>query len=175
MQHDRCKREKSRKKRPQRSASPTNRPRYRLCHRRFSPLHCHPERSEGSALKIAARVAPASQPAVAWASLPTLTPRQHFHGRGRRTAPCLTAVAFRNPKVVILPNRRPSNRIIGPVAAGAAWLPRHSSPVFHSAARPTAVDIFPAPNLTRRHRKGRHETAKQTDSSELATMRPCRR
>jgi len=42
----------------------------------------------------AARVAPASQPAVAWASLPTLTLRQHFHGRGRRTAPCLTAFAF---------------------------------------------------------------------------------
>jgi len=80
------------------SASPTIRPQSRTHHcshpsSRTPPTRNHPERSEGSALKIAARVAPASQPAVAWASLPTLTLRQRFHGRGRRTAPCMTAVA----------------------------------------------------------------------------------
>jgi hypothetical protein len=63
-----------------------------------TPMRCHPDpernEGEGSALKIAARVAPASQPAVSWASLPALTLHRDFHDLGRRKAPCLTALSF---------------------------------------------------------------------------------
>ena len=154
-------------------------PRYRLCHRRFSPLHCHVERSDGSALKIAARVppppharvaphpharvpppsharvAPASQPAVAWASLPTLTLRQHFHGRGRRTATCLSAVVFRNPKVVIPPNRRRHDRCL------SADQYRRSSPNAPSSRQSAATRD---PRLLLRPQAG--------ETSESATIGP---